>query len=144
MKSLAEIELRLQEMRRPSPSAPMQDPGAAVDELLELTEQVLCHWLVGKGLVPTTARKEGFRLLALHRQGSAGDPSFNACRESCRELIYHRNLVHLDPGHPEALSRVAMARAVAQHLCLFIGGKMQDPELGDFCCSARPLHAAAG
>jgi hypothetical protein len=136
--TLAEIESRLQELRQPP-----RNPGATVDELLRLGEGVLSLWALGKGFVPTRKKREGFRLLALHRQGSAGDPSFNACRESCRELIYYRNLVHLEPEHPQVRVRVAMARAVAQHLCLFVGGKMQDPELGDFCCSSRPLHTAA-
>ncbi len=139
MKTLTEIELRLLELRQ----APCQAPSALANELLSLAEQVMCHWLAAKGLVPTRAKKEGFRLLALQRQGSAGDASFNACRESCRELIYHYNLVHGDPEHPQVKARLAMAGAVARHLCLFIGGKLQDPELGDFCCSSRPLHAAA-
>ncbi|MBT7757387.1 MAG: hypothetical protein HN732_08680, partial [Rhodospirillaceae bacterium] len=72
-----------------------------------------------------------------------GEPSFNACRESCRELVYHYNLVYLEPDHPKVDTRLAMARAVARHLCLFIDGKLQDRELGDFCCSSQPLRAAA-
>ena len=51
-------------------------------------ERVLERWLEARGETPTAARREGFRLLALHRQGARGDPSFNACRESCRELAY--------------------------------------------------------
>jgi len=145
--SLVEIESRLLEMRQVarqvSDGVAPQSPAAMTDELLNLAEQVMIHWLRGKGSVPTKAKKEGFRLLALQRQGSTGDPSFNACRESCRELIYYHNLVHLEPEHPQVQIRVGMARAVTQHLCLFIGGKMQDPELGDFCCSSRPLHTAA-
>ena len=113
------------------------------DELLGLAELVMFHWLIGKKLVPTDGKKEGFRLLALQRQGSTGDPSFNACRESCRELVYHYNLIHGAPEHPRINARLSMACAVAHHLCLFIGGKLQDPELGDFCCSSRPLHTAA-
>ncbi len=63
MNSLAEIESRLQALRQ----APPRDPGAVVDELLRLGEQVLSLWLLGKGLIPTRAKREGFRLLALHR-----------------------------------------------------------------------------
>jgi len=33
---------------------------------------------------------------------------------------------------------------VATHLLLFVGGKLEAAELGDFCCSARPLRAGAG
>ncbi|MBT3535836.1 MAG: hypothetical protein HN478_18285 [Rhodospirillaceae bacterium] len=139
MNSLAEIEARLGAMEQDS--API--PTAMADELLELAEQVVCHWLDGMGATPTTAKVEGFRLLALHRQGCKGEPSFNACRESCRELVYHYNLVYLEPDHPKVDTRLAMARAVARHLCLFIDGKLQDRELGDFCCSSQPLRAAA-
>jgi hypothetical protein len=138
MNTLADIETRVLEIRRTRPV----DAVAAADQLLVLAERVMAHWLHNKGLVPTLAEAEGFRLLALHRQGCKGDPSFNACRESCRELVYYRNLLHAEPEHPEVNARVAMACAVTLHLCLFIGGKLQDPELGDFCCSSRPLHAA--
>ena len=60
------------------------------DELLALGEAILESWLAAHGETPTTRTVEGFRLLALHRQGARGDPSFNACRETCRELVYHR------------------------------------------------------
>ncbi len=138
MKTLAEIEARLQDMRH----GQQQNLAALADELLGLGEQIMEHWLRAKGQVPTTEKREGFRLLALHRQGCIGDPSFHACRESCRELVYYRNLLHGAPEHAEVNSRWAMARAVALHLCLFVGGKMQDPKLGDFCCSSRPLQTA--
>jgi hypothetical protein len=36
-----------------------------------------------------------------------------------------------------------MAAMVANHLYLFVSGKMQVAELGDFCCSSKPLHAPA-
>jgi hypothetical protein len=117
--------------------------AAAADELLALGEHVLEAWIAARGETPTPARKEGFRLLALHAQGARGEPSFNACRETCRELVYHRNLVASDPGHPETGRRVALAAMVAMHLYLFVSGKMEVAGLGDFCCAARP-HRASG
>jgi hypothetical protein len=66
---------------------------AGADRLLALTEEVLEHWITARGDVPTNDKREGFRLLALHRQGAKGDPSFNACRETCREVVYHYNLI---------------------------------------------------
>ena len=59
---------------------------------------------------PTRARVEGFRLLALHRQGAQGDPSFNACRETCRELVYHHNLVRARAGPSRAARRAPPRR----------------------------------
>ena len=113
-------------------------------ELLALGEEVLEHWIVARGDGPTNHRREGFRLLALHRQGARGEPSFNACRETCRELVYHYNLITMDPYHPDTARRLAMAALVTKHLLLFVTGKMQVDNLGEFCCSSRPLRAGNG
>ena len=63
------------------------------DLLLKEAESVLEEWLRARGEAPRDERVEGFRLLALHRQGARGVPSFNACRETCREIAYHFNLL---------------------------------------------------
>jgi hypothetical protein len=122
----------------------LAEPGPAVaPELLALGEEVLEHWVAAKGLAPTHDTREGFRLLALHRQGCADEPSFNACRETCRELVYHYNLVNLKPQHPDTVQRLRMMSLVANHLFLFVAGKLQVRELGDFCCASRPLRQEA-
>jgi len=111
------------------------------DELLALSEAILEIWLTAHGATPTTTgTAEGFRLLALHRQGARGDASFNACRETCRELVYHRNLVCLDLAHADTARRLRLGAMVARHLALFIGGKLETAGLGEFCCSSRPLR----
>ncbi len=137
MRPLADIEARIDALTAAS------DP-AAVGELLALGEEVLEHWIAARGEAPTGARREGFRLLALHRQGAKGEPSFNACRETCRELVYHYNLVTLAPDHPETGRRLAMTALLTRHLLLFVGGKLEIAQLGEFCCSSRPLHAPMG
>lgn len=113
---------------------------AIARELLALGEAILERWVEARGAIPTRQRSEGFRLLALHRQGAKGDPSFNACRETCRELVYHHNVVRLDAGHADVARRVRLAAMVARHLALFIDGKLEVAGLGEFCCSARPLR----
>ena len=110
------------------------------DELLALGEAILERWVLAHGKTPTADTVEGFRLLALHRQGARGEPSFNACRETCRELVYHHNLVRLDPAHPDTARRLRLGAMVARHLALFIGGKLEVAGLGEFCCSSRPLR----
>jgi len=126
---------------------PLNDIEARIEsaetasELLALGEAVLEHWLEAHGKNPTATKREGFRLLALHRQGAQGEPSFNACRETCRELVYHYNLINLDPEHSETAKRLRLARMVAKHLFLFVSGKMEVDGLGEFCCSSRPLRA---
>jgi hypothetical protein len=114
--------------------------GEAARELLALGEDVLAHWTSAKNLAPTQGKLEGFRLLALHRQGARDDPSFNACRESCRELVYHYNLIALDQDHADTIRRLRMMRMLAAHIYYFVTGKMQNAQLGEFCCSSRSLR----
>jgi hypothetical protein len=132
MKSLAEIGGRLEQLTE----VPLSDD--IPDELLALGEDVLEHWVKGRGDEPTLRLREGFRLLALQRQGSTDEPSFNACRETCRELIYHYNLIKQNSDHPQTQQRLRMMVLVANHLFLFVSGKMEVQGLGEFCCSARP------
>jgi hypothetical protein len=109
-------------------------------QLLVLGEAVLETWLAARDESPTNETVEGFRLLALHRQGARGDPSFNACRETCRELVYQHNLVRLDPAHADVARRLRLGAMVARHLVLFVGGKLEVAGLGEFCCASRPLR----
>ena len=109
--------------------------------LLTLGEEVLEHWAIARGETPTDGEREGFRLLALHRQGANGNPSFNACRETCRELVYHYNLLTLNPDPDQETDRLRMMALVANHLFLVVSGKIETRQLGEFCCSSKPLHA---
>lgn len=134
-RSLAAIEARIEEIAEAGLA-----PGLAAAELVLLGEQVLEHWIAARGATPTLERREGFRLLALHRQGAKGDPSFNACRETARELVYHYNLVTAAPADVETVRRVRLAALVAKHLCLFVAGKLETAGLGAFCCAAKPVR----
>ena len=136
MRSLAELEAAFE-----LPQAP-PDADAAAAELLQASEEVLEHWITARGEVPTSDEREGFRLLALHRQGAKGDPSFNACRETCREIVYHYNLVTMRDVDSDITDRLCMLAMISRHLYLFVSGKMQVAELGEFCCSAKPIRAA--
>lgn len=123
----------------------MSDDRDAARSLLVLAEDVLADWAAARGEVPTRATREGFRLLALHRQGAQDEPSFNACRETCREIAWHYNLLrpadHGDalPAGDAARTRAMMALLV-RHLALFVGGKMHSARVGEFCCASRPLR----
>jgi hypothetical protein len=138
VRPLADIEQRLEALA----ALPSLQPDVAT-ELLAIGEEVLEHWVAARGLDPACDTREGFRLLALHRQGCTDEPSFNACRETCRELVYHYNLVNLEPRHPDTGQRLRMMTLVANHLFLFVAGKLQVRGLGDFCCASRPLREAA-
>ncbi len=116
------------------------DVPGRVAMLLETAEAAIAGWLRANGENPTDANIEGFRLLALHRQSARLDPRLNACRESCRELIYQCNMARACPA--EAARRLRMAGMVRDHLLLFVAGKLENPALGAFCCAARPLRNA--
>jgi hypothetical protein len=137
---LDEVAARIDLLAARPDAALLAGASTWADELLAFGEGILAIWLLARGQTPTTAEAEGFRLLALHRQGARGDPSFNACRETCRELVYHYNLVRLDPAHPDTARRLRLGAMVARHLVLFIGGKLEVAGLGEFCCSSRPLR----
>jgi len=136
MRSLAELE---EVFETPLPTPDIQ---AAANNLLRASEEVIEHWIEARGEIPTQDEREGFRLLALHRQGANGDPSFNACRETCREIVYHFNLVTLQPEHSDITDRLYMMGLVSKHLYLFISGKLQVAGLGEFCCSSKPIRSA--
>lgn len=106
------------------------------EKLLADAEAVLEEWLRARGEAPTTHKVEDFRLLALHRQGARGAPSFNACRETCREIAYHYNLLGMKPDGKTEL----MMGMLVEHLRLFVRGKMEVAGLGEFCCASRPLR----
>jgi len=109
-------------------------------ELLELGEKALEQWVLARGKEPTEDLREGFRLLALHRQGADKDPSFNACRETCRELVYHYNLLTQPSEDDKSEQHARMMGWVANHLFLFISGKMETEQLGVFCCASKPVR----
>ena len=133
MRTLAELESVF--------DAPLSDDVAAMaEDLLRASEEELEHWIEAKGDTPTQETREGFRLLALHRQGAKGDPSFNACRETCREVAYHYNLVTMQPEHSDITNRLQLMGLVSKHLYLFISGKLQVAGLGEFCCSSKPIR----
>jgi hypothetical protein len=134
MRSLAEIEATL------DAHGALADPGFAAARLLVIAEEVLEHWIIARGATPTVEQREGFRLLALQRQGAQGEPSFNACRETCREIAYHYNLLHGKPGATALTQRQRMMTLLVKHLFLFVSGKLVAEGLGEFCCSSRPLR----
>jgi len=136
MRSLAELEAVFDAPLRAS------NFGAAAEDLLLASEEVVEHWVTARGEIPTQDEREGFRLLALHRQGAKGEPSFNACRETCREIVYHYNLVTMQPQHSDITNRLSMMGLVSKHLYLFISGKLQVAGLGEFCCSSKPIRSA--
>jgi hypothetical protein len=117
----------------------LQD-SVSTEKLLSVSEQILEDWIEARGEIPTRETSEGFRLLALHRQGARGVPSFNACRETCREIVFHRNLLSIPMGEEAYEKQKLMMIMLVRHLALFVYGKMEVEGLGEFCCSSRSLR----
>jgi hypothetical protein len=135
MRPLADIDAAI------DAAANAEDVEFGARELVAASEEILEHWLIAHDRVPTGDTREGFRLLALHRRSAQGDPSFNACRETCREIAYRYNLLATEPDHPETRGRLMLESMVVRHLYLFVTGKLEAANLGEFCCSSRTLRA---
>lgn len=134
MRSVAELEAFMEGER------PEDNPAGYATDCLQVGEEILEHWIYAHAGEPTSDKKEGFRLLALQRQGSKGVPSFNACRETARELVYHYNLLTTEAEHKDTPNRMLMLSMVTKHLVLFVGGKLQVEGLGEFCCSSKGIR----
>lgn len=139
-RSIDEITDRTDQIIGADTDALAASAPALADELLAMGDDVLVAWLEAKGMVPTEELSEGFRLLAMHRQAARGNPTFNACRETCREVVFHHNLIHLAPQDAQTPRHIRLGAMVVRHLALFVGGKLQADGLGDFCCSSRPIR----
>ena len=142
MLGITAADRRLDELSWLSDAELVTNAVPIADELLQLGETIVCAWLNAHDRAPTSDEHEGYRLLALHRQAARGNPSFNACRETCREAVYHRNLIVSAPDAPDVAQTLRRAIMVVRHLALFIGGKLEVAGLGDFCCSSRPVRQA--
>ena len=137
---VGEVMARLGTIAASSGDVMRAEAGPLSAELLGLSEAVLEIWLEAHHQRPTAWRKEGFRLLGLHSQGARGEPSFNACRETCREIVFYHNVIAA-AGDPEERERaLRLMVMVVRHLALFISGKLEVAGLGEFCCASRPLR----
>jgi ribosomal protein S14 len=100
---------------------------------------VLEQWIAARGETPLPANRRAFACSRCSAK-RAGVPSFNACRETCREIAYHYNLLSGDSDPGLAAHRRRMMEMLVRHLLLFVTGKMQVEGLGEFCCASRPLR----
>ncbi|WP_444454757.1 hypothetical protein ACTTAI_05260 [Rhodobacter capsulatus] len=112
-------------------------PG--IDRLLSMAEEVLVTWIISRGEPVEVDAVEGHWLLGLHRQGCRATPGFSACRDICREIVFRRNIALLYPEEaPHAHRMMAMT---VKHLALFVGGKLEQAGLGQFCRASHRMQA---
>lgn len=142
-----ELELNRLAEKPLSVGAPAASVKQRAELLLRLADSVLAQWVIARGGEPTEDKREGFRLLALHRQGVKGEPSFNACRETCREVAYHFNLLTTTDLETDLVNgkdpraQLLMMTMLVRHLAFFVSGKLTESGLGEFCCSSRPIRS---
>ena len=140
--TIAEIENWAELLAQAPEEELRREPLTLANQLLGMGETILETWLVAHDKLPTDTTSEGFRLLALHKQATRGNPTFNACRETCREIVYLRNCLRANPEGEDSAKTLRLLAMVIRHLGLFVGGKLEVAGLGEFCCSSRPLRQA--
>ena len=106
-------------------------PLPGLDRLLAMAEEVLVTWLILQGEAVESDVVEGHWLLGLHRQGVRANPGLGACRDTCREILFRRNIARLYPEEAAQAHRLMALRV--KHLAQFIGGKLDPSGLCDFC-----------
>ncbi len=135
-----ELLARLDEIEGVDGAYALENAKGLAGELLSLGENVLQFWAISRDEVPTSDKKEGFVILALHKQGAKGEPSFNACRETCREIVFQHNVI-LQAHEPKVtLGALKLMIMVVRHLALFVSGKLEVSGLGEFCCASKSVR----
>jgi hypothetical protein len=127
--SLQDIEDRLELLKMTLGMFAPEEPAPIAAELVQLSEEILEHWLLAKGETPAEQSDETLRLLALQTQCAATEPSFEACRSACLEVLDQGNLVAAEPEHAATVERLLVAVAAAFHLYSFVTSRMAEAGL---------------
>ncbi len=104
--------------------------SATVDHALDLVARLLVACIADEGQKQIPAA--GADILDLFKVLVKGEPSWNAIRDNCRELVYYRNCINM--GREDALPAAAekMAVRTARHVYLYMKtrcireGRLQD------------------
>lgn len=92
--------------------------SATVDHALALVTRLLIACIADEGGKQIPAA--GADILDLFKVLVKGEPSWNAIRDNCRELVYYRNCINM--GREDALPAAAekMAVRTARHVYLYM------------------------
>jgi pimeloyl-ACP methyl ester carboxylesterase len=89
------------------------EPAPIADELRQLAEEILIHWLVAREQVPADAASDGNILAALLSHVLREDPGLVAADGPCRTILDLHAAVARDPEASDTVPRlVALATAV--------------------------------
>jgi hypothetical protein len=89
-----------------------------VDAAIALTQRLVTVYVAAAG--QKTPPHEDADFLEVFKVLVKGDPTWNAIRDNCRELVYYRNCINM--GRRDALPKVPekMAVRTARHVYLYI------------------------
>ncbi len=89
-----------------------------VDAAIALTRRLVTAYVVATG--QKTPPGEDADFLEVFKVLVKGDPTWNAIRDNCRELVYYRNCINME--RKDALPKVPekMAVRTARHVYLYI------------------------
>jgi hypothetical protein len=118
--AFAEIERDMVRLERVADETDALD--AVLEPVIALVARVLRAQLDADG---KAAPSDGADLLEVWRALVKGDPSWNAIRDNCRELVYYRNC--LAAGRADALPAAPhrMAVRTARHVLLYVRSRAE-------------------
>ena len=116
--TFAEVEAELKGFEQRVTSGEKLPLAETVESAIGVIKKLIAAYLAdeGKKTVPDSAAD----LLDVFKVLVKGEPSWNAIRDNCRELVYYRNCIA--SGREDALPRVPekMAVRTARHVYLYI------------------------
>jgi len=113
-----EVDAELAALEQSMAAAGTLPLSATVDQALALASRLLIACTADEGKKPIPAA--GADILELFKVLVKGEPSWNAIRDNCRELVYYRNCINM--GREDALPVAAekMAVRTARHVYLYM------------------------
>jgi hypothetical protein len=114
---LDRIDLELGTLERAARERGAEALGEQLEPAIALVAQMMRAWLENAGRAQPTADAD---VLEVWKALVKGDPTWNAIRDNCRELVYYRNCLAL--GRTDALPALPhrMAMRTARHIYLYI------------------------
>ncbi|MBX9812241.1 MAG: hypothetical protein K2Y16_11625 [Burkholderiales bacterium] len=117
-KVFREVDRDLSGLERRITAAEILPLAQTVDHAIELVKRLIIAYIAdeGKKQVPDASAD----ILDTFKALVKGEPTWNAIRDNCRELVYYRNCINMGredalPGFPEK-----MAVRTARHVYLYI------------------------
>lgn len=106
LQSLPDIEERIELLKTTLGLFAPSEPVPIAGELRELAEQILLHWMIGRGLAPVDEGTNAPRLRALAGQTRDHDPALALAEEPADAILRNHDLIVAEPDHPETVARL--------------------------------------